>query len=171
MSIDLSTRYLGMTLKNPLVMAANPLCESLDNLRLAEDAGASAVVLQSLFEEQIRQESTALDHLLTRDAESYAESLSYFPDLAAYNTGPEKYLDHVRHAREALGIPVIASLNGVSTGGWIKYAKSIEQAGAEALELNIYYIATNPALCGADVEKGYCDLVREVRASVHIPWP
>jgi dihydroorotate dehydrogenase (fumarate) len=169
MSLDLSTRYLGMTLKNPLVVSANPLCENLDNLRLAEDAGASAVVLQSLFEEQIRQESTALDHLLTTNAESYPESLSYFPEMAAYNTGPEKYLEHVRRAREALGIPVIASLNGISPGGWIAYAKGIEQAGAEALELNIYYIATNPSLCGADVERGYCDLVREVRAAIHIP--
>lgn len=169
MSLDLKTQYLGMTLNNPLVVAANPLCERLDNLRLMEDSGASAIVLHSLFEEQIRQESQQLDHFLSKDADSHPESTNYFPDMSSYNLGPEGYLEHVHNARKALGIPVIASLNGSSLGGWVKYAKSIEQAGADALELNIYYLATDPKLCGADVEKGYCDLVREVRSSVSIP--
>ena len=167
--IDLSTHYLGMPLKNPLVMSASPLCEHLDNLKLMEDCGASAVVLHSLFEEQIRQESNNLDHFLSEGADSFAESLTYFPDLSTYNMGPERYLEHIRRARAALNIPVIGSLNGASPGGWIRYAREIEDAGASALELNIYHIATDPGIGGSEVEDNYCQLVREVKKAVRIP--
>jgi dihydroorotate dehydrogenase (fumarate) len=167
--IDLSTRYLGLSLASPLVASASPLCESLDNIRRMEDAGAAAVVLHSLFEEQIDLESQHLDRYLSHGTESYAESLSYFPDLHAYNLGPDGYLEHVRRAKEAVRIPVVGSLNGVSTGGWIRYARRIEEAGADALELNVSYVPTDPALTGAEVERMYVDLVRDVRASVSIP--
>ncbi|HTU01075.1 MAG TPA: dihydroorotate dehydrogenase-like protein [Candidatus Sulfotelmatobacter sp.] len=166
---DLTTKYLGLALKNPLVISASPLCEELDNLRRMEDAGAAAIVLHSLFEEQLRQESEALDRFLVQGTESFAESLSYFPDMQAYNLGPEGYLEHIRKAKAAVGIPVIASLNGISTGGWIGYAKKMEQAGADALELNVYYIPTDPAMTAAQVDQMYLDLVRDVRASVKIP--
>ena len=167
--IDLSTRYLGLPLGSPLVASASPLCESVDNIRAMEDAGADAVVLHSLFEEQLDVESTHLDRYLTHGAESYAEALDYFPDLTRYNLGPDAYLEHVRRAKEAVGIPIIGSLNGVSTGGWIEFAKKIEQAGADALELNVYYVPTDPALTSAEVERMYIDLVRDVKASVSIP--
>lgn len=166
---DLSTRYLGLTLKNPLVASASPLCEDVGNIRRMEDAGAAAVVLHSLFEEQITLESHDLDHHLTHGTESFAEALSYFPNMTDYNLGPEGYLDHVRRAKAAVDIPVIGSLNGISTGGWIRYAQRIEQAGADALELNVYFIPTNPEMTGAHVEQMYVDLVRDVRASVRIP--
>ncbi len=167
--IDLSTSYLGLTLRSPLVASAGPLCESLDNIRRMEDAGAGAVVLHSLFEEQITLESQQLDQHLSHGTESFAESLTYFPDMRDYNLGPDAYLDHVRRAKAAVGIPVIGSLNGVSTGGWISYAKKIQQAGADALELNVYYIPTDPALTAPEVEQMYVDLVRDVTRSVGIP--
>ncbi len=167
--IDLSTSYLGLTLRSPLVASAGPLCESLDNIRRMEDAGAGAVVLHSLFEEQITLESQQLDQHLSHGTESFAESLTYFPDMRDYNLGPDAYLDHVRRAKAAVGIPVIGSLNGVSTGGWISYAKKIQQAGADALELNVYYIPTDPALTSPEVEQMYVDLVRDVTRSVGIP--
>jgi dihydroorotate dehydrogenase (fumarate) len=167
--VDLSTRYLGLPLTSPLVVSASPLCESLDNIRAMEDAGAAAVVLHSLFEEQIDVEGSHLDRYLTHGADSYAEALDYFPDLTGYNLGPQAYLEHLRRAKESVAIPVIGSLNGVSTGGWIDFAKKIEQAGADALELNIYYVPTDPALTGAQVERMYVDLVRDVKASVSIP--
>ncbi|MCS6806898.1 MAG: dihydroorotate dehydrogenase-like protein [Acidobacteriota bacterium] len=167
--IDLTTTYLGMTLKNPLVASPSPLCEDIGNIRRMEDAGAAAVVLHSLFEEQINLESEVLDRYLSYGAESYAEALSYFPDLSAYKLGPEGYLEHIRKAKEAVSIPIIGSLNGVSTGGWIKYAKKIEEAGADALELNVYYIPTDPQLSGLEVRQMYLDLVRDVKASVNIP--
>jgi dihydroorotate dehydrogenase (fumarate) len=167
--IDLSTRYLGLTLASPLVASSSPLCESLDNIRAMEDAGAAAVVLHSLFEEQLDVESTHLDRYLTHGAESYAEALDYFPDLTGYNLGPDGYLEHVRRAKDAVGIPIIGSLNGVSTGGWIEFAKKIEQAGADALELNVYYVPTDPLLTGVQVERMYTDLVRDVKTSVSIP--
>jgi dihydroorotate dehydrogenase (fumarate) len=166
---DLSTRYLGLTLANPLVASASPLSESLDNIRAMEDAGAAAVVLHSLFEEQINVEGAELDRFLSHHAESHAEALGYFPDLAHYKLGPESYLEHLRRAKEAVGIPVIGSLNGVSTGGWIEFAKKIEQAGADALELNVYYVPTDPELTGAQVERMYVELVRDVKESVSIP--
>ena len=167
--IDLGTRYLGLALSSPLVASASPLCEELANIRQMEDAGASAVVLPSLFEEQITLESHHLDHHLSHGTESYAESLSYFPDMVAYNLGPDAYLEHLRRAKAAVGIPVIGSLNGVSTGGWIEYARKIEAAGADALELNIYYVPTDPDMSAADVESRYVHLVRDVKASLRIP--
>jgi dihydroorotate dehydrogenase (fumarate) len=167
--IELSTTYLGLTLKNPLVVSSSPLSEKIDNIRRMEDAGAAAVVLHSLFEEQITLESQYLDRYLSHGTESFAESLTYLPDMASYNLGPDGYLEHVRHARAAVDIPIIGSLNGSSTGGWISYAKKIEEAGADALELNLYYIPTDPDLSGAQVEQMYVDLVRDVKASVSIP--
>ena len=167
--IDLTTRYLGLLLSSPLVASSSPLCESVDNIRAMEDAGAAAVVLHSLFEEQLDVESTHLDRYLTHGAETYAEALDYFPDLTRYNLGPDGYLEHLRRAKAAVGIPIIGSLNGVSTGGWIDFAKEIEQAGADALELNVYYVPTDPALTSAEVERMYVDLVRDVKASVSIP--
>lgn len=166
---DLSTSYLGLTLKNPLVASASPLCEDLNNIRRMEDAGAAAVVLHSLFEEQITLEGHDLHRYLTHGTESFAEALTYFPDMTDYNLGPEGYLDHLRRAKAAVDIPVIGSLNGVSTGGWIRYAKKIEEAGADAVELNVYYIPTDPEISGAEIEQVYCNLVRDVKASVHIP--
>jgi dihydroorotate dehydrogenase (fumarate) len=166
---DLSTSYLGLTLASPLVASAGPLCEVIDTIRLMEDAGAGAVVLHSLFEEQITLESQDLDRYLSHGTESFAEALTYFPDMQSYNLGPDGYLEHIRRAKAAVRIPVIGSLNGVSTGGWISYAKKIEEAGADALELNVYYIPTDPAVIGAQVEQMYVDLVRDVAASVRIP--
>jgi dihydroorotate dehydrogenase (fumarate) len=167
--LDLSTTYLGLKLQNPLVPSASPLSKSLDTLKRLEDHGAAAVVMYSLFEEQITHESNELDFFLTQGTESFAEAVTYFPDLGHYNVGPETYLEQVRQAKAALEIPIIASLNGISTGGWIRYAKLIEEAGADALELNVYYIPTNLTQRGADVEKMYLDLVRDVKSSVKIP--
>jgi dihydroorotate dehydrogenase (fumarate) len=166
---DLTSKYLGLALKSPLVVSASPLCEELGNLRRMEDAGASAIVLHSLFEEQLVADSHTLDRFLTQGSESFAEALTYFPDMLGYNLGPDGYLEHIRQAKAAVNIPVIGSLNGVSTGGWISFAKKIEQAGADALELNVYYIPTDPALTGAQVEQMYVDLVRDIRATVKIP--
>ena len=167
--VDLSTTYLGLALKNPLVVSPSPLCEKIDNIRQMEDAGASAVVLPSLFEEQITLESHHLDRYLSHGTESFAESLTYFPDMIDYNLGPDGYLELIRRAKFVVDIPIIGSLNGVSTGGWITYAKKIQEAGADALELNTYYIPTDPELTGAQVEQMYLDLVRDVKASVRIP--
>lgn len=166
---DLSTTYLGLSLKNPLAVSASPLSEDVANIRQMEDAGAAAVVLHSLFEEQIDVESQQLDRYLSQGTESFAESLSYFPDLTRYNLGPDGYLDHVRRVKAAVEIPIIGSLNGVSTGGWIRYARMIQEAGADALELNVYYIPTDPAMSGTQVEQMYVDLVRDVKATVKIP--
>jgi dihydroorotate dehydrogenase (fumarate) len=166
---DLSTTYLGLNLKSPLVASSSPLCEDVDNIRRMEEAGAAAVVLHSLFEEQIDFESRHLDRFLSQGTESFAESLSYFPALANYKLGPDEYLEHLRRVKAAVHIPVIGSLNGVSTGGWIRYAKMIQEAGADALELNVYYIATDPELTSAQVEQMYLDLVRDVKATLKIP--
>ena len=166
---DLSTTYLGLKLKNPLVVSASPLCEEIGNIRRMEDAGAAAVVLHSLFEEQIALESRDLDRSLSAGTESFAESLTYFPDMTSYNLGPEGYLEHIRKAKAAVSIPIIGSLNGVSTGGWIEYAKKIEAAGADALELNIFHLPTDPEMTGEEVERMYCDLAAHVKASVRIP--
>lgn len=167
--VDLTTTYLGLRLKNPLVASASPLSKKLDNVRRLEDFGAAAVVMYSLFEEQITHESRELDHFLERGSHSYAEALSYFPDLDYYNLGPEPYLEHLYRAKQAVGIPVIGSLNGISTGGWVEYAHRIEQAGADALELNIYYLPTDPYLSGAELEEEYVNLVRDIRNKVRIP--
>lgn len=166
---DLSTNYLGLNLHNPLVASSSPLCQHADNIRKMEDAGFSAIVLHSLFEEQITIQSLDLDRILDHGAESFAESLSYFPDMTNYNLGPEAYLNHIRRAKEAVDIPIIASLNGYSSGGWIKFARQIEEAGADALELNIYYLATDPGMTGSDVEQMYVELVRNVSGSLAIP--
>src|SRR5262245_15463917 len=167
--VDLTTTYLGLELKNPLVASASPLSKKLDLVRRLEDAGAAAMVLYSLFEEQITHESRELDHYLSRGAEHYAEALNYFPDLERYNIGPEPYLEHLHRIKQAVGIPVIASLNGVSPGGWIEYARKIEQAGADALELNIYYLPTDPGMTSAKLEANYMELVESVAARVTIP--
>ena len=166
---DLSTSYLGLSLKNPLVVSPSPLCEDLGAIRKMEDAGASAVVLHSLFEEQLTLNSQDLDRFLTSGTESFAEALSYFPDMGQFKLGPEAYLEHIQKAKKAVKIPIIGSLNGVSTGGWVSFAKKIEQAGADALELNVYYIATDPDMSGPQVEQMYADLVRDVRGSLKIP--
>lgn len=167
--IDLTTNYLGMKLKHPVVPSASPLSESLDKIKRLEDAGAAAVVMYSLFEEQIVGESHLLDHYLSYGAESFAEALDYFPEMDSYNVGPYAYLDLIRRAKESVQIPIIGSLNGVSTGGWVEYARMIEEAGADALELNIYYIPTDPALTGAEVEQMYLDVVHDVKANISIP--
>jgi dihydroorotate dehydrogenase (fumarate) len=167
--IDLTTHYLGLKLRNPLVVAASPLCKDLTNLRHMEDSGASAVVLHSLFEEQLNIEANELDRFLWDGLEIRAESTSIFPDLGNYNIGPDHYLEHIRQAKQTIGIPVIASLNGVSKGGWVAYAKQIEQAGADALELNVYFIPAESGASAEDVEQLYVDLVAEVRATIKIP--
>ncbi len=166
---NLSTTYLGLQLKNPLVPSASPLMQHVTQIKQMEAAGAAAVVLHSLFEEQIVQASELLDHSLNYGAESYAEATSYFPDLANYNLGPEGYLDHIAAVKRAVSIPVIASLNGASASGWVEYAKKIEEAGADALELNMYYIAAEPAQTSAQVEQMYLELVKQVKAFVRIP--
>ncbi|RMD51170.1 MAG: dihydroorotate dehydrogenase-like protein [Candidatus Thermofonsia bacterium] len=168
--MDMKTTYLGMELKSPIVPSASPLSRDLGTLRQMEDAGAGAVVLYSLFEEEINMESQTLDRYLTEGVESYSEALSYFPEALSYEAvGPDKYLSHIRQAKKALSIPVIASLNGVSTGGWIRYAKEIEEAGADALELNVYYIPTSLDMTSELVEKLYLDVLRDVKESVSIP--
>lgn len=166
---DVSTTYLGLPCKNPLVVSASPLSKKLDRVRQLEDAGAAALVVYSLFEEQITREIDELDCYLNLATNSYAEALSYFPDLDRYNVGPDRYLEHVRQIKEAVDIPVIGSLNGVSAGGWVEYARKIEQAGADALELNIYYVPTDLELSSHTLEKIYMNLIRDVRAAIHIP--
>jgi len=166
---DLTTTYLGLELKNPLVVSPSPLSEELGNLRQMEDSGAAAVVLHSLFEEQVALETEELHRYLSEGTESFAESLTYLPDMTRYNRGPEGYLELIRQARGAVGIPVIASLNGVSPGGWLDYAQKIEEAGASALELNIYFLATDPDVSAAEIEQMYCDLVTRVKENLHIP--
>ncbi len=167
--VDLSTTYLGLKLKNPLVPSSSPMMQKLDNIKRMEDAGAAAVVLHSLFEEEIIRAGEILDRTLDAGSELGAESQSTFPDLPTYHMGPDKYLEHVRRAKSAVSIPVIASLNGVSTGGWIEYAKKIEQAGADALELNVYYVSANPAENGSHVEEMYLELIRAIKSSIRIP--
>ncbi|MGD2077591.1 MAG: dihydroorotate dehydrogenase-like protein [Chloroflexota bacterium] len=167
--MDLTTTYLGLKLKNPLVPSSSPLTRNLNTLRRMEDNGASAIVLYSLFEEQITMESHTLNNYLTQGVESFPEALTYFPEASDYETGPEEYVEHIRQAKEALEIPIIASLNGVSTGGWVDYARNIEQAGADALELNIYYLPTDPNLSGTEVEQIYVDVLGDVKQAVDIP--
>lgn len=167
--MDLKTSYLGLQLKNPIVPSASPLSHNVDSMKRLEDAGASAIVMYSLFEEQIAHEAEELDHYLTYGTESYAESLTYFPEAAEYNVGPDEYVDLVRKAKEVLSIPVIGSLNGITSGGWIDYAKKIQEAGADALELNVYYIPTDPNLSGTDVEDRYLEVLHAVKRSVTIP--
>jgi dihydroorotate dehydrogenase (fumarate) len=167
--LDLSTRYLGLNLRTPLIASASPLSQDIDGVRRLEDAGASAVVLYSLFEEQLRQESLELDFYLTEGTESFPESLKYFPEPTEFNLGPDDYLEHIRKSKAAVDIPIIASLNGSSVGGWIQYATQIEEAGADALECNIYWIVTDPDMTSAEVEQHYIDIVQVVKSAVHIP--
>ncbi len=167
--MDLSTTYLGMKLKNPLVVSASPLSRSMESMQRLEDAGASAIVMHSLFEEQITHEADELDHYKTYGTESFAEALSYFPDTGDYHLGPEEYLELVAKASNKLNIPIIASLNGVTPGGWIDYAKKMVEADASALELNIYYIPTEGTLSGVEVENRYTDMVKKLRSKVKIP--
>jgi dihydroorotate dehydrogenase (fumarate) len=173
--VDLTTTYLGLTLKNPLVASASPLSQKIDTVRKLEDAGVSAVVMYSLFEEQIISDSLRLHRDLTRGTDSYAEALSYLPDLTAYsdlrqyNIGPDEYVKNLYNLKQAIGIPVIGSLNGFTNGGWIEYARKIQDAGADALELNIYNLPTDPDITSSELEDRYIDLVRSIRASINIP--
>ncbi|MGA7293422.1 MAG: dihydroorotate dehydrogenase-like protein [Terriglobales bacterium] len=167
--MDLSTKYLGMQLRTPLVASASPLSQEISGICSLEDAGASAVVLHSLFEEQLRQEGVEFEHYLNAGTESSAESITYFPQSGEFHIGPEGYLNHIRKAKEAVNVPIIASLNGTTLGGWARYAKLVEQAGADAIECNIYFIPTNTEIPGMEVEKIYADILREVKISVQIP--
>jgi dihydroorotate dehydrogenase (fumarate) len=166
---DLSTTYLGLHLRNPIVASASPLSKKIDRARKLEEAGISAIVMYSLFEEQIIHESLELDHYLNRGSESFAEALSYLPDGGLYGISPEKYLNHLTGLKKALKIPVIGSLNGVSKGGWTSYARRIEEAGADALELNMYYIPTDVNMTSGDIEEMQVDLVAEVKSAIKIP--
>jgi dihydroorotate dehydrogenase (fumarate) len=169
MSVDLSTKYLGLKLKNPLVVAASPLSGKIDWLKRLEAAGVSAAVLPSLFEEQIEHDEMEMTKVQEFHTESFAESLTYFPEEQDYRSGPEEYLESIGAAKKAVKIPIIASLNGTSRGGWVRYAKMMQDAGADAIELNVYYIATDPDMTGEDVESRYLDLVSAVKDSVSIP--
>jgi dihydroorotate dehydrogenase (fumarate) len=167
--IDLSTTYLGLKLKNPLVASASPLSEKLDSVRQLEDCGVSAIVMYSLFEEQVIRESLELDRYLSNGTHTYAEALTYLPEVGRYSMGPEAYVENVYRLKQATNIPIIGSLNGVSTGGWVQYAQQIEQAGADAVELNIYYLPVDPDLSGAELEENYVNLVKDLRSQVRIP--
>lgn len=167
--MDLTTTYLGMNLKNPIVPSASPLSRDIGNIKEMEDAGAAAVVLYSLFEEQITHEALELYFHTVTHQESYAEALSYFPETEVYNMGPEEYLEQIRKAKEAVQIPVIASLNGATPGGWTEYAKKIEQAGADALELNVYMLATDVKKSSEDIETIYTEILKLVKSTVKIP--
>ena len=166
---DLSTTYLGLRLKNPLVASASPISKKVERVKRLEEAGIAAVVMYSLFEEQIIHESHELDHYLTRGTDSYAEAMSYLPDAGTYNLLPDKYLAKVTELKKAVNIPVIGSLNGVSKGGWVRYAHRIQEAGADALELNLYYIPTDPAITAQELEDTQVDLIADVKSSIKIP--
>jgi len=167
--MDLTTTYLGLKLRSPLVPAASPMSEEIDTIKAMEDNGASAVVLYSLFEEQLRQDRLELAQSLESGTNSFAESLTYFPEPEEFRLGPEEYLKHIAKAKAACKLPIIASLNGSSVGGWTKYAKGIEEAGADALELNIYHIPTDTSVTSAQVEQTYLDILKAVKAEVKIP--
>ncbi len=166
---DLKTTYLGLELKNPVVAAASPLSKKVDIVKRLEDAGVGAVVMYSLFEEQIIHQSLELDYYLSRHTESYAESLTYFPDLENYNMGPEIYLEQIQKLKRSVDIPIIGSLNGISSGGWIDYAKKIEEAGADALELNIYFVPTDTDVNGQELEDTYATLTANIKNHLNIP--
>ncbi|MBI1292600.1 dihydroorotate dehydrogenase-like protein [bacterium] len=169
MNLDLATTYMGLELANPLVASSSPMCDKVARLQRLEEAGIAAVVLPSLFEEQFDLESWSLHESLMAGTDSYAEALSYLPELPACPLGPHRYLNAVESARAALSIPVIASLNGASPTGWVRFAKDAESAGASALELNVYYIPANPDMPSSAVEQRYVDLVALVRSAVKIP--
>lgn len=166
---DLTTSYLGLTLRSPLVASSSPVTGDLDSLRALDDAGIGAVVLPSLFEEQIEHEALEVDRMLATGAEAFAEATDYFPELDDYNTGPDRYLDRVTEAKAALSVPVIASLNAVSTGGWVRFGRLLADAGADALEMNVNLVATDPVLSGAEVEAALVTLVGDVLDAVEIP--
>ncbi len=167
--MDLTTRYLGLNLRTPLVPSASPLSDDLDGIKRMEDSGASAIVLHSLFEEQVRSEFDAIQHHLAYGTDSFPESLTFFPKPTDFITGTDEYLGKIRKAKEATQIPIIASLNGAAIGGWIEYAKKIQQAGADALELNIYTIPTEMDKTSAEIEQPYIEIAQAVKAVVHIP--
>jgi dihydroorotate dehydrogenase (fumarate) len=167
--MDLSTTYLGFKLKTPIIPSASPMSRTVDSIRAMEDYGAGAVVLYSLFEEQIRHEAKELYHFLSYGTESYAEAISYFPAKEEYYLGPEEYLEHIQNVKRAVDIPVIASLNGSTVGGWTEYAKNIQEAGADALELNVYFIPTDINKSGSYVEQLYLEILQAVKAKVTIP--
>ena len=167
--VDLKTNYLGLSLKNPLVASASPLSKKVDTAVELEEAGIAAIVMYSLFEEQIIQESLKLDRDLSRGTYSFSEAVDFIPDYGTYSIGPESYLEQLANVKDAVSIPVIGSLNGVTSGGWIEYAQKIEQSGADALELNLYDLATNPDTTGSQVENDHINLVREIHERVNIP--
>lgn len=167
--MDLSTNYLGLRLANPLMPGASPMVDSIDNVKRLEDAGASAIVMHSLFEEQIAGEQLGTIYQMEMYANSFAEAQSYFPEAKDFAMGPEQYLEHIRKIKEAVKIPVIASLNGTTLGGWIEYAKQIAQAGADALELNVYHVATDPTETSDQLEQRVLDVARNIRNSISIP--
>src|SRR5512134_3629833 len=167
--MDLRTTYMGLPLKHPIVASASPLSEKLDNIKRMEDAGAAAVVMFSLFEEQIKRENAAIEHLITAGTNSFAESLSYFPDYEDYETVPEEYLNLLRQAAEAVDIPVTGSLNGITNEGWVDTARMMQEAGASGVELNIYYIPALLYTTGREVEQRYLDVLKAVKGSVSIP--
>jgi dihydroorotate dehydrogenase (fumarate) len=168
--MNLTTNYLGLELRSPLIpSAAAPLTENIDNLKRMEDAGAGAVVLHSLFEEQIRQERFELQHHFTNAIDSFAESLTYFPEPEIFHVGTQEYLNHISNAKDMVDIPIIASLNGSTVGGWVKYAKEIELAGADALELNVYYVPTDMEMSGVQIEQNYIDILQAVKSEIRIP--
>jgi dihydroorotate dehydrogenase (fumarate) len=167
--VDLSTTYLRLKLRTPLVASASPLSHEISDIRRLEDAGASAVVLFSLFEEQLRQEQAELEHHLAAGTESFAESLNYFPRAGEFHTGPEEYLRHIQKAKEAVDIPIIASLNASTLGGWTEYAQRMEAAGADAIECNIYFIPSDPDVSSIEVENIFVDILQAVKTSVQIP--
>ncbi len=166
---DLTTTYLGLNLKNPIVASASPLSKKLDSAQKLDEAGVGAIVMYSLFEEQIIHESLELDHFLTRGTDSFAEAMSYLPESSSYATGPGKYLDHITAIKKTVSVPVIGSLNGVSKGGWTSYARHIQDAGADALELNLYYVASDPNLTSNELENAYVELVADVKSNISIP--
>src|SRR5262245_2740804 len=167
--MDLSTRYLGLDLPHPLIPGASPLADTLDSVRRLEDAGAPAIVLRSLFEEQIAREQVAAFIHTEMHGESFAEAMTYFPSPASFVFGPEEYLDHLARVKQAVGVPVIASLNGTTPGGWLDYPPMIQRLGADALELNLYRLALSPELSGQEVEREAVEVVRAVRRSIRIP--
>ena len=167
--MDLTTTYMGMKLKHPIIASSSPLSGSVASIKRLEDAGAAAVVMFSLFEEQLKHESAALEHLMTAGTESFAESLSYFPEEDDYTVGPDSYLELLRQASAAVDIPIIGSLNGITNTGWIEYAQLMQQAGAKGVELNIYYIPADLTTAGREVEQRYVDIVKAVKAAVTVP--
>jgi dihydroorotate dehydrogenase (fumarate) len=167
--MDLTTTYLGLRLKNPIVASASPLSYTLEGMEQLAESGAAAIVMFSLFEEQLKHEAAELEHYLSFGTESFAEALTYFPKTEEYHRGPEEYLDLIRKAKKSLAIPIIASLNGISVGGWIDYARKIQEAGADAIELNVYYIPTDPLLSSEDVENRYMEVLHAVRRAVTLP--